>query len=128
MNASRSSRLSAGRLPDDFAARVVDRVEQIKHRRSVRRRVVAAAGVLSIVLGLVFVQRHRSISLPAQTIAQQPVVEPEWSSTAASLDEAAAENSAVNLFMPDAYQVTEFTESYGESGWHAYDPWWNSNS
>lgn len=122
------------RLPDDFAARVVERVAQIKRRRALRRRVAAAAGTLSLAIGSVlFLQYHNSTPNQAPAmVAGQSAAEPELADTAMITDDTTYDQSppspAAGLFLPDAYQVTTFTDADSEAGWHSYDPWWNSNS
>ena len=119
-------------LPADFAPRVVERVSQIKHRRRLRRRAVAVTAVLALGIGAFFAERHDSIAPYQAAIALRSQARGKSTVTRSADDEPVAYEEqpqpAMNLFLPDAYLLTNFEDSNGESSWHSYDSWWGSNS
>ncbi|MBV8137696.1 MAG: hypothetical protein JO121_19020 [Deltaproteobacteria bacterium] len=120
------------RLPADFAERVVGRVEKIERRRSIRRSALATTAALGIALAGVFTWRYPSIWSPPPSIAQPSPVGSTFANASSRGTEPAyavgQEQPVVDLLLPDGYVVTNFVESSGESGWHAYDSWWGSSS
>ena len=120
------------RLPADFAARVIGRVEKFERRRSIRRRAFATTAVLGIALGAVFTWRYPSIGSPRPSIAQASPAGSTFANAPLRGPEPAyglgQEQPVVDLLLPDGYVVTNFVDSSGESGWHSYDSWWGSNS
>jgi hypothetical protein len=119
-------------LSEDFARRVVQRVSRIKRRRTVRRRAIAVTAVMALGLGAFFAERHGSIAPPQPTVAlQTPRSSNLTGDDGAKEQPAAYQEQAqppINMFLPDTYMMTNFEESTGESSWHSYDSWWNSNS
>jgi len=120
------------RLPADFAARVIGRVEKFERRRSIRRRAFATTAVLGIALGAVFTWRYPSIGSPRPSLAQASPAGSAFANTTLRDPEpaygAGQEQPVLELLLPEGYMVTNFVNSSGESGWHSYDSWWGSNS
>jgi hypothetical protein len=120
-----------GLLPDDFARRVTRRVEQIKRRRQVRRRVLAMTGVLAVVVGTAFFWRQAQLSDSQPVAIRNSPSTSAWPAYAAMPEAASGQGenqSLVGYFFPDADPVRDFNQLYGEDGWHSYDSWWTSNS
>ena len=119
-------------LPADFAPRVVQRVSQIKHRRRLRRRALAVTTVLALGAGAFLAQRHESFPPYQPAVALLSPAGGDSTAARSANDEPVAHQEqpqpAINLFLPDAYMMTNFEDSNGESSWHTYDSWWSSNS
>ena len=119
-------------LPPDFAPRVVQRVSRIKRRRTLRRRALAAVGVLTVGLGAFVAQRHASLAtLQPQVALQSPNGGNPGAVSAVNEEPVSYQEQSqppVNLFLPDTYLMTNFEDSTGEPSWHSYDSWWGSNS
>jgi len=124
MKANHSRRSGYLLLPDDFASQVIRRVEELKHRRTIRRRSLAATAVIALTFGAFFVSRRLPFSNPPVSVAQQPQVNDRF-----AYDQSVSyQEQPVNLDLPDTYLLTNFAVSTGEAGWHSYDTWWSSNS
>jgi len=132
MTSKVSRPLGRVRLPADFAQRVVGRVEKIERRRSIQRRALATTGVLGITLVAVFGWHNPSTWSERPSIAQPSPAGSGFANAVSRRPEPAygldQEQPVVDLLLPDGYMVTNFVNSSGESGWHAYDSWWGSSS
>src|SRR5215469_4738597 len=131
MTSKVSRTLPRVRLPADFAKQVIGRVERIERRQSIRRRALVTTSIVGISLVGLFTWRSPLISSPWASIAQ---LSPP-STASANLSPRGTESvglgqqqPVVDLLLPDGYMVTNFANSSGESGWHAYDSWWGSSS
>jgi hypothetical protein len=120
------------RLPADFAERVIGRVEKIERRRSIRRTALATTAVLGISLVTLVTWRYPWLSISPASTAQPSPASAALANASRRGPEPAyglrQEQPAVDLLVPDGYVVTNFVDSSGESGWHAYDSWWGSSS
>jgi len=124
MKADHSRRSGHLLLPDDFASQVIRRVDQLKHRRTIRRRSLAATAAIALTFGAFFVSRRSPSSNPPVSVAQQPQASDRF-----AYDQSVSyQEQPVNLELPDTYLLTNFAVSTGEAGWHSYDTWWSSNS
>lgn len=131
MTSNVSRPVPGARLPADFAGRVIGRVEEIEHQRSIRRRMLATTAVLSLSLAAVLTWQYPLISSPRSSIAQSAPADSAFAKSTLPGPEPAypvvQEQPVVDLTLPDGYLVTNFVNSSGESSWHSYDSWWGSN-
>jgi len=132
MTSNVSRALPRVRLPADFAGRVIGRVEEIEHQRSMRRRILSTTAVLGISLAAVLTWRYPLLPSPQSSIAQSAPAGSALASSTLPPPEPTyplvQEQPVLDLTLPDGYLVTNFVNSSGESGWHSYDSWWGSNS
>ena len=118
-------------LPDDFARRVTQKVEQIKRRRLIRRRLLAVMGVLAVVAGSAFLWRQATVADLQPIAVLDPPSPSGWPASPAipdALGHLRQDQGLVGFFFPDADPLNDFNQSYGEAGWHSYDSWWTSSS
>ena len=112
-------------LGDDFAVRVLGRVDRIRRRRMiVRGSLAAAAFSTAVVLGL-FARAPRFDTRASSSVEPAEAAAVELPDT---YTDNTRSRSAMALFFPDVPLVAEFVQKSDESAWHSYDPWWTSNS
>jgi hypothetical protein len=112
-------------LGDDFAVRVLGRVDRVRRRRMiVRGSLAAAAFSTAVVLGL-FARAPRFDTRASSSVEPAEAAAVELPDT---YTDNTRSRSAMALFFPDVPLVAEFVQKSDESAWHSYDPWWTSNS
>jgi hypothetical protein len=98
----------------------------------VRRRAIAVTAVMAIGVGVFFAERHQSILPLPPTVALQSPRNGNLTADNNVKDQPVAYQEQgqppITLFLPDTYMMTNFEESTGESSWHSYASWWDSNS
>jgi hypothetical protein len=115
----------------DFAPRVVERVSRIKRRRRMQRRALAVTAVMALGFGAFLAERHGSIAPYQATVALQSPRAANLADDSSAKEQPVADQEPaqppINMFLPDTYMMTNFEENTGESSWHSYDSWWDSN-